>query len=232
MRAFASVGALMTALARFFLMLPVVGLVACSGSGSGGASGSSSGAAMPVAGGAGPAAQPFRMKTGDDGDDDLGRMQDKFGSRSPFMTDSKGKPMGEYRAAGEFDRANTQFDRGYAGKEYKAGEFKKKSFWGHRDYAKAVYGGDTNANGLRKGSRFQDAAAGENVKVARDGSRTYDTGAYATGAARETGKRRLDKVADAETTDRTNIFTDPEIIPWQQQHGVTIDETRSKMGRR
>ncbi|MCW1884973.1 hypothetical protein OKA04_09565 [Luteolibacter flavescens] len=172
------------------------------------------------------------MKTGENGDDDEGKLLERFGSRSPFMTDNKGKALGEYKTASGFDRANTQFDRGYAGKEYQAGEFKKKSFWGHRDYAKQVYGGDTDANDLRKGSRFQGAAAGENVKVARDGSRTYDTGAYATGAARETGRRRLDKVADAETTDRTNVFTDPEIIPWQQQHGVTIDETRSKMGRR
>ena len=209
-------------------MLPVLGLAACSGTG-----GDSASSAMPAVE-SDPAAQPFRVKTGENGDDDLAKMQDKFGSQSPFMTDSKGKPMGEYKSAGEFDKVNNQFNRGYEGKEYQAGDFKKKSWWGNQDYAKKVYGGETDGNHLRKSSDMQGSAAGENVKVARDGSRTYDTRGYDTGAARESGQNRLTKRSDVETASRReagNEFSDPEIIPWQQQHGVTIEETKSKMGR-
>lgn len=216
----------MRSLSRLFPLLPALWLVACSGTGGKPASGSS---AAPTAA-ADPAAQPFRMKTGDNGDDDLGKMQDKFGSRSPFMTDSKGKPMGEYKTASEFDKADTHFNRGYAGKEYQAGEFKKKSWWGNQDYAKKVYGGNTDANGLRKDSRYGSQAAGENVKVARDAGRAFDTNGYDTGAAREAG-RDITKFAGAEDARRNAEFSDPDIVPWQQQHGVTIDETKSKMGR-
>jgi hypothetical protein len=205
-------------------------LVACSGTGGESASASSS---APTAA-ADPAAQPFRMKTGDNGDDDFGKMQSKFGAASPYATDGKGKPLGQYKAASEFDKADTHFNRGYAGKEYQAGEFKKKSWWGNQDYAKKVYGGNTDANGLRKDSRYGSEAAGENVKVARDGGRAFDTHGYETGAAREAGQNGIAKHDDVETAGRRNVgnaFTDPEIVPWQQQHGVTIEETKSKMGR-
>jgi hypothetical protein len=222
----------MRSLRRFFLLLPALWLVACSGTGGDSAS---AGAAMPAAGAAAdPAMQGFRMKTGKDGDDDEAKLLEKYASQSPFMTDSKGKQLGEFKTASEFDKANTQFNRGYAGKEYQAGEFKKKSWWGSDDYAKKVYGGDTDANDLRKVSRHGSENAGENVKVSRDAGRTFDTGAYNTGAAREAGTTRLAKNSDAETDNRRdvgNAFSDPEIVPWQQQHGVTLEETKSKMGR-
>jgi hypothetical protein len=218
----------MRRLSRLFPLLPALWLAACSGTG-----GESAANSAPAAA-ADPAAQGFRMKSGEGNDHDEGKLLEKFGSQSPFMTDSKGKPMGEFKTASEFDRANTQFNRGYAGKEYQAGEFKKKSFWGDRDYARKVYGGDTDANDLRKPSRHGSETAKENVKVARDAGKTFDTGAYDTGAAREAGQDRIAKTRDSEAENRRNVgtaFTDPEIIPWQQQNGVTIEETRSKMGR-
>jgi hypothetical protein len=220
----------MRSLSRLFPLLPALWLVACSGSG-GESSSSSPSAANPVTD---PAAQGFRMKTGKDGDDDEAKLLEKYASQSPFMTDSKGKALGEFKTAGEFDRANTQFDRGYAGKQYQAGEFKKKSWWGNQDYAKKVYGGDTDANDLHKVARQGGEAAGENVKVARDAGRAFDTAAYDTGAAREAGKDRIAKNSDVEAENRRkvgNAFSDPDIVPWQQQHGVTIEETKSKMGR-
>jgi hypothetical protein len=213
-------------------LFPALALVACSGTG--GKSSSASAASSTPMAAADPSAQPFRIKSGDNGDDDFGKMQNKFGSASPYATDSKGKQLGQYKAASEFDKADTHFNRGYAGKEYHAGEFKKKSFWGNKDYAKQVYGGNTDANGLRKNSPYGSETAGENVKVARDGGRAFGTGAYDTGAAREAGQNRIAKHDDAEIEGRRNVgtaFTDPEIVPWQQQHGVTIEETKSKMGR-
>jgi hypothetical protein len=213
-------------------LFPALALVACSGTG--GKSGSASAASSTPMAAADPSAQPFRIKSGDNYDDDSAKIKEKFGAVSPYATDSKGKQLGQYKTASEFDKADTHFNRGYAGKEYQAGEFKKKSFWGNKDYAKQVYGGNTDATGLRKNSPYGSESAGENVKVARDASRAFDTGAYNTGAAREAGQNRIAKNSDPEADARRNAsteFTDPEIVPWQQQHGVTIEETKSKMGR-
>jgi len=232
LRGFASVRARMRSLSRLFLLLPALWLVACSGAGGESASGSASSsaaAAMPTAA-ADPASKPFRMKSGDGYDTDEAKIKDKFGSRSPYQTDAKGKPMGDYKSAAYFDKANSQFNRGYEGKAYQAGEYKKKSFWGSKDYAKTVYGGNTDADGLRKPSRFQGDSAGESVKVARDGSRSYKTGDYGSGNSSETGKS-LTKFAGAENGYQNAEFSDPEIVPWQQQHGMTVEESKSRMGR-
>ena len=170
------------------------------------------------------------MKTGDNGDDDYGKLAERFGSKSPYETDSKGKPAAEYKSAAMFDKANSQFNTGYGGKEYQAGEYKKKSFWGSKDYAKSVYGGNTDGNGLRKTSRFQGDSAGEGAKVARDGGRNFKTGDYGTGATRDAGKE-ITKFAGAENGYQNAEFSDPDIVPWQQQHGMTVEDSKSRMGR-
>ncbi|MEK7949340.1 hypothetical protein [Luteolibacter soli] len=208
-------------------MLPALWVGACSGTG--GDSSASKPAAEATAA-ADPAAKPFRMKTGDNGDDDYGKMANKFGSASPYATGPDGKPMGEYKTAAGFDKANSQFNKGYAGKAYQAGEYKAKSFWGSKDYAKAVYGGNTDGNGLRKASKFDGSAAGEGTKTARDAGRNFKTGDYGTGATRDAGKE-ITKFAGAENARQSEMVTDAEIVPWQQQHGMTIEETKGKMGR-
>jgi hypothetical protein len=221
-RRFASVRGLMSRFARLFPLLPALWLVACSGTGEEVVSSPTSGQDI-VAGN--------RIKSGEPGDDDSDKIEAKFGSHSPNMVDSKGKPMGEYKTATEFQKSNHQFKGGYEGKKFNVGEYRKKSWWGDRDYAKKVYGGDTDANGLVKRSRFEGDASNEGTKVARDNGRSYTTGDYATRASNEMGKKNIAKTSDAETDIRRDVFTDPEIMPYQQQNGMTMDEVKQRLGR-
>ena len=182
--------------------------------------------ADPIAGG--------RIKTGDPltGDHDQGKIEEKYGSYSPFTTDSKGKPKGEKKEFQGFKRDNPEFKGRWEGKEFAAGEYRKKSWWGDKDYVTKAFGGNTDANSLRKDSRFNGREAGEGSVAARDAGKVYDTGAYNTGRAREEGRgQAIDKVSDAETDERRRLFTDPDIIPWKEQNGVTIEQTKDALGR-
>lgn len=203
---------------RFLPLLPALCLVACSGTGSAPEAEASRQAVVTG----------NRIKTGDGGDDDYGRLVEKYGSRSQFATDANGNLMAAGKAATQFDRANSQFQ---SGQNYQAGEFRKTSWWGNSDYVKKVYGGDTDASDLKTTSRLNGAAAGENVKVARDAGRSFGTGTYATGAAAEAGGRRLDRPSDTETDLRREVFTDPDVIGWQQQNGATLERTKLSFGR-
>jgi hypothetical protein len=151
---------------------------------------------------------------------------------NPKMTKDGQTVEGEGKEFAGFKRDNPEFKGRWEGKEYNAGEYRKKSWWGDRDYVKKVYGGNTDANSLRKDSRFNGSEAGEARVAARDSGKTYDTGAYETGRAREEGSgQAIDKTSDAETDERRRVFTDPDIIPWKEQNGATIEQTKNAMGR-
>jgi hypothetical protein len=208
--------------ARFLPLLPALGLVACSGTGGE--------TAAPVAS-PDPVASN-KIKTGDWFDDDRDKIASKYGSMNPKMTKDGQMVAGEGKDFEGFKRDNPQFKGRWEGKEYQAGELRKKSWWGDKDYVKKVYGGNTDANGLRKDSRFNGRTAGEGAVAARDSGKAYDTGTFETGRAREDGSgQAISKISDAETDERRRVFTDPDIIPWKEQNGVTIEEAKKSMGR-
>ena len=208
--------------ACFLALLPAFGLVACSGTGGDAAAPSAS--PDPVAG--------TKIKTGDWFDDDRDKIASKYGSMNPKMTKDGQMVAGEGKDFDGFKRNNPEFKGRWEGKEFKAGDYRKKSWWGDKDYAKKVYGGNTDANSLRKDSRFSGNEAGEAAVAARDSGKTYDTGAYETGRAFEESRgQAIDKISDAETDERRRVFTDPDVIPWKEQHGVTIEQTKSALGR-
>jgi hypothetical protein len=212
----------MTLFARFLPLLPALGLVACSGTGGDAAAPAAS--PDPVAG--------TKIKTGDWFDDDRDKIASKYGSMNPKMTKDGQMVAGEGKNFDGFKRDNPEFKGRWEGKDYKAGDYRKKSWWGDKDYVTKVYGGNTDASALHKDSRFNGRAAGEGAMAARDSGKTYDTGAYETGRAREDGSgQAISKVSDAETDERRRVFTDPEIVPWKQQNGVTIEQTKNAMGR-
>jgi len=212
-------------MSRLLPVLPALCLAACAGSGDDGSSSSQASSAQGL--GSEPVALN-RIKTGDNGDDDYGKIADKFGSNSPFM-EKNGKPMGDYKQFAGFDRDNPEF-KGKWDKEYKASDYKKKSWWGDKDYATKVYAGNTDANSLKKESRWGKKDAGVGQKLARESSETYGTKDYGTGRAREEGGDNIRKVSDAETDERRRVFTRPEIIPWKAQ-GLTVEDTNRMMGR-
>ena len=211
----------MTHPVRLLRLLPALGLAACSGAGDGGAAPSA--APDPVAGAA--------VKSGDWFDDDRDKISEKYGSMNPKMTADGQVAAGSGQEFTGFKRDNPEFKGRWEGKEYKAGDYRKKSWWGDKDYVKKVYGGNTDASALHKESRLGGRQAGEAGSRARDAGKSYGTGAYDTGRAREEGGAGIDRPSDAETLERRGVFSDPEVIPWQQQNGMTLDETKRALGR-
>ena len=219
--------------ARLLHLLPALCLAACSGTGAGTAAGDEAAAAASttaVATKANPA-DGFRIKSGDVGDDDYDKIASKFGSRNPKMTE-KGKQLSDSgKEYSEFKRDNPEFKGRWDNKEYKGGDYKKKSLWGDKDYVTKVYGGNTDGNHFRKDSRFDNRTAGENSKASRDADKVFKTGNYATTSAREGSKRDIPRVSDAETDERRRVFTKPAIMPYSSQTGMTVEDTKHLLGR-
>lgn len=206
--------------------LPVLGLAACGNSGDGGASNNK----MATENQAADLVAGNRIKTGDNGDDDYGRMADKFGSWNASMTaDGANTGKGGKEFAG-FKRDNPEFKGKWDNKEFKSGDYKKKSWWGDKDYAKKVYAGDTDGGEFQKESRFSGKSANEGALAAREGGETYGTNDYKTGRANEEGGDQIKKFADAEVDERRRVFTEPDIIPWQKQN-LTVDDTKRMLGK-
>ena len=206
---------------RYLLpIFPAVCLVACSGSGDSAATANKAAAESmspdPIA--------MKRVKSGDLFDDDYKKIQAKYGSVNDNVKD--GKVLGAGKKFEGFDRENSQFN-----KEFKGKDVTKKSWWGDRDYVKKVYEGKKDANSIRKDSRFNGESAREGKFAARDGDRTYKTNDYSTGNARENAGKSITKQVDAETEERRRVFTEPNIIPWQTQNGMTVDDTKRMLGR-
>ncbi|TAE77524.1 MAG: hypothetical protein EAZ84_03830 [Verrucomicrobia bacterium] len=205
----------------FFSLLASLGLVACAGSGEGPAAGA--GAVDPVAGNA--------MKTGDWFDDDRDKIVDKYGAMNPKMrSDGQLAAAGGQEFAG-FKRDNPEFKGRWEGKKFEAGDYRKKSWWGEKDYVKKVFGGKSETPALSAESSFGSQRAKESGTGSRLSGKKYGRTQYQTGAAREAGAAVIDRPSDAETDERRAIFSEPDIIPWQEQHGMTIEDTRRALGR-
>jgi hypothetical protein len=153
-------------------------------------------------------------------------MINRYAKTNPLM--QKG---GEGPAAENLDRANKYFSGEIAKREFAAKDYSKKSFWGSKEYAAKVYGGETDGNHFAKGSRYNSQGARENTLVAPDSGSRFGTSTHATGAARENRTSNISKYSDAETDSRRKSYVQPEITDWKNQRGLTIDDTKSMLGR-
>ena len=150
-----------------------------------------------------------------------------------FKQDAGGNwvPRNNKRSSFESEGESPYFKGEYGGKTYKAGEYAKKSWWGNKDYGRQKYAGDTNGSRFQKSSRFDGQKTRETT---RDNARIpdpYQTGNYATAAARESGDGRLAKPSDAETDSRRRSYQEPEIIDWRQQRSITLEQSKGILGR-
>jgi hypothetical protein len=115
-------------------------------------------------------------------------------------------------------------------KEYKAGEYSKKSWWGNKDYGRQPYQGNTDGSRFQQSSRLDGKTAPEAGSAARIPD-PYQTGTYATGSAREQSNSSLAKPSDTETDIRRRSFEQPEVIDWREQRSLTLDQSRGILGR-
>lgn len=160
-------------------------------------------------------------------------LSQRLNEKSGFVQDSEGnwKPKVDRRSSFESVGESPYFKGDYAKKEYKAGEYSKKSWWGSKPYESKSYEGDVDGSRFAKTSRFNGTVARDGKQSAREGGTSYQTEGYATSQARETDGKRLDRPSDAETDVRRRVFQQPDIIDYRDQRKLSLQQTKSFLGR-
>jgi hypothetical protein len=125
------------------------------------------------------------------------------------------------------------FNKSYQGKNYQTGQVDKAPWWGRKGYEKQVWNGGKSASEGSKRSWFGSKKSTLTGRSARGAGKAYGTGGYATGPAYEQGAGRLGKPRDALTENRRADpnFDEPQIIGWEQQRKMEMDQTRGILGR-
>lgn len=157
------------------------------------------------------------------GTDPDGYQRDKEGN---LVMKGKGK-RSEFENVG----ADPNFSgKDYSKKEYKAGEYARQSFWGNKSYDRKSFQGDTDGNRFQKASDLGGQSARE-ATGGKDFSKGYDTGSYATGSARESTQAGIVKRSNDQIENRREVFDDPDIVDWRQDRAMSIERSKSILGR-
>ncbi|RYD47440.1 MAG: hypothetical protein EOP85_05455, partial [Verrucomicrobiaceae bacterium] len=126
-----------------------------------------------------------------------GTLSQRMNEKNGYQKDANGNwvPIRDRRSSFESQGASNYGTKDYKKQEYKAGDYAKKSWWGNKEYDRKQYGGDTD------GSRFQKASdlGGKGARETETAFKTpdnYETGGYATSAARESGSKPIAKSAN------------------------------------
>jgi len=161
------------------------------------------------------------------------RMNDTMAGRDGgFSKDADGNflPTSSKRSSFEMNRDSPHFKGDYAKKNFKTNDYSKKSWWGDTKHESKKFEGDTDGSRFQTASRFQGSGAREaNTSAKLPGA--YRTNQYGTSNAREAGGSRLSKPSDAETDIRRRVYTPPAIVGWQEQRAMSVNETKSFLGR-
>jgi hypothetical protein len=134
------------------------------------------------------------------------------------------------RSSFELQRDNSQFNGEFKKKAYKAGDYKKKSWWGEKSYEVSEYKGD------KDGSRFkiQAESRGKETKYMEKRVPTgdaYQTNKLAYGTAKESDAKSLDKPRNDYVESRQRKTSQPTIIDWEEQRDLSLEESRGILGR-
>jgi len=114
-------------------------------------------------------------------------------------------------------------------KEYNAGDYSKKSFWGNKEYDRKAYGGNTDGSRFQQASRHDGQGAREAGNAA-DVPDAYNTANYDTNSAREAGGSPVAKPSNAAIDNRQKVFQQPEIIGWEEQRKLSLDQSKGILG--
>jgi hypothetical protein len=164
---------------------------------------------------------------------DLGSWANSLGG-SGYTQNDKGqwvpKDQGK-RSSFETNRESPYFKGKYAGKEYKTGDYEKKAWLGGKSYERKAYEGETDGSRFVKNSRFDGQNAREASQSAREAAQSANESqqTYATGQAREATQNTMPKPTDAGLMDKR--YAQPDIVDWKQQRALSVDQTKSMLGR-
>jgi hypothetical protein len=159
-------------------------------------------------------------------------LSQRLSESNGYKQDANGNwaPRNDKRSSFESQGESPYFKGEYGKKDYKTGDYSKKSWWGNKDYGRQHYAGSTDGSRFQKTSRLDGKGARESGSAA-DVPDPYQTDTYATSAAREAGKGKLAKPSDAETDIRRRVYQQPEIIDWRQQRTLSLEQSKGILGR-
>lgn len=159
-------------------------------------------------------------------------LSERMNEKNGYKQDSDGNWVANNDRRSPYEGKGSTYDakKSFAKKDYKTGDFAKKSWWGNKEYDRQSYKGDTD------GSRFQKSSAlqGEKAPEAGDAAKIpgpYQTDTYATGAAREAGNTAIKKPSNDMVNSRQKVFQQPEIIDWREQRNLSLDQSKGILGR-
>ena len=157
---------------------------------------------------------------------------DRYASNFDYQKGEDGstKVVSDRRSSFEGARA-TAFDKGFQGKSYQGKEVEKAPWWGRKGYEAQVWNGGKSAGEAGKKSWFGSKIPAEAGRVARASGQAYGTKNYGTGAAWEQGTKRLAKPRDALTENRRADYPEFEVIGWEEQRRMEVEQTRGILGR-
>ena len=159
-------------------------------------------------------------------------MSQRMDEKSGYKRDSNGnwEPQNDKRSPFESQGQDPNFaGKNFKAKAYKTGDYAKKSWWGNKEYDRKAYAGNTDAGRFQKASDLQGKGARE-ANTTADIPNRYKTGSYATNAAREASTRDIKKLSNDPIENRKKTFQQPEIIDWQEQRNLSLDQSKEILG--
>lgn len=160
-------------------------------------------------------------------------LSERLSESNGYKQDANGnwEPRNDKRSSFESQGESPYFKGEYGKKEaYQTGSYAKKSWWGNKEYGRQSFAGETDGSRFWKSSRLDGKGARESGNAA-DVAGPYQTGGYATSAAREASEGGLAKPSDAETDARRRVFQQPEIIDWREQRSLSVEQSKGILGR-
>lgn len=158
-------------------------------------------------------------------------LSQRIEQKNGYKQDAGGNwvPVNDQRSSFESKGKSPYFQSQYQTKDYQTQEVARKSWWGTKQYEHQKYAGNTDGSRFRNDSPLGGMGARE-AGTAADIPAPYQTGSYATSAAREAGKRDLTKRSDAQTDARRKVYPAPEIIDWKEQRSLSVDQSKGILG--
>ena len=159
-------------------------------------------------------------------------LDERMIEKNGYQQDRSGNwvPQKDKRSSFESKGESNYAKKDYQKQEYKTGDYAKKSWWGNKDYGSKKYAGNTDGSRFQTRSKLQGKGAREASTQAKLHD-PYQTGDYATSAAREAGTAPIKKGSNDQIENRRQTFQPPEIIDWREQRSLTMDQSKGILGR-
>lgn len=158
-------------------------------------------------------------------------LSERLNEKNGYTQDANGNwvPRNDKRSSFENKGQDSNFTKNFKTKDYKTGDYAKKSWWGNKDYGKKSYAGNTDGSRFQKTSRLQDKGAHEADTAAKIAG-NYKTNNYKTGNAREAERNTIATSSNDGIENRRNSFVQPEVMDWRAQRTMSIGQSKNILG--